>query len=143
MTGWYSPYATPYTTAADPGAATRDRAAAGPLPEDPDPGEPDDRAGLLAHRRARRRARARRLAIGAAGLAGLLIVWQLAAMLLNDDVALPSVTQTVAQFVHYLNRPYPAEGKPIWYDLYISLRRILIGFSIGVIGGVALGAAMS
>jgi ABC-type nitrate/sulfonate/bicarbonate transport system permease component len=58
-------------------------------------------------------------------------------------VALPSVSQTVAQFVHYLGRPYPARGKPLWFDLYISLRRILIGFLAGVIIGVAAGAAMS
>ena len=64
-------------------------------------------------------------------------------MVLGDQVALPSVTQTAAQFAHYLDRPYPAQGKPIWYDLYISLQRILIGFVIGVVAGIALGAAMS
>ena len=118
--------------------ATRER------PADPAGREDlDDRAELLAHRRARRRARSRRLATGAAGIAALLICWQLAAMILGDQVALPSVTQTVAQFVHYLGRPYPAQGKPIWYDLYISLRRILIGFVVGVLAGIALGAAMS
>ncbi|HMG64955.1 MAG TPA: ABC transporter permease [Streptosporangiaceae bacterium] len=131
---WYSPY----SAAADTAVATRDRPADAAGRE-----ELDDRAELLAQRRARRRARARRLATGAAGIAGLLILWQLAAMILGDQVALPSVTQTVAQFVHYLDRPYPAQGKPIWYDLYISLRRILIGFVIGVLAGIALGAAMS
>jgi ABC-type nitrate/sulfonate/bicarbonate transport system permease component len=103
----------------------------------------DDRAELLAHRRARRRARVRRLATGAAGICVLLLLWQVAAMALGDQVALPSVSQTVAQFVHYFNRPYPAEGKPLWFDLYISLRRILIGFVIGVVGGIAIGSAMS
>ena len=103
----------------------------------------DDRAELLAHRRARRRARLRRLATGAAGICALLLLWQIAAMALGDQVALPSVSQTVAQFVHYLNHPYPAEGKPLWFDLYISLRRILIGFVIGVAGGIAIGSAMS
>jgi NitT/TauT family transport system permease protein/taurine transport system permease protein len=49
----------------------------------------------------------------------------------------------VAQFAHYLVRPYPAQGKPLWFDLYISLRRILIGFLAGVTIGVAVGAAMS
>ena len=131
---WYSPY----SAAADTAVATRDRPADAAGRE-----ELDDRAELLAQRRARRRARARRLATGAAGIAGLLILWQLAAMILGDQVALPSVTQTVAQFAHYLDRPYPAQGKPIWYDLYISLRRILIGFVIGVLAGIALGAAMS
>ena len=103
----------------------------------------DDRAELVAQRRARRRARTRRVATGGAGIAALLLLWQAAAMILADQVALPSVTQTVAQFAHYLNRPYPAQGKPLWFDLYISLRRILVGFVIGVAAGVALGSAMS
>jgi NitT/TauT family transport system permease protein/taurine transport system permease protein len=102
-----------------------------------------ERADLLAHRQAVRRARITRVAIGVAGLAALLVLWQVAAMILRDNVALPSVSQTAAQFAHYLFRPYPAEGKPLWFDLYISLRRILIGFIIGVTVGVALGAAMS
>jgi NitT/TauT family transport system permease protein/taurine transport system permease protein len=103
----------------------------------------DDRAELVAQWRARRRARTRRIATGAAGIGALLLLWQAAAMILADQVALPSVTQTVAQFVHYLNRPYPAQGKPLWFDLYISLRRILVGFVIGVAAGVAVGSAMS
>jgi len=100
-------------------------------------------AELLAHRQAGRRARIRRVATGAAGLAALLVLWQVGAALLQDQVALPSVGQTAAQFGHYLVRPYPAQGKPLWFDLYISLRRILIGFVIGVTIGVAVGAAMS
>ena len=102
-----------------------------------------ERADLLAHRQARRRARIRRVATGAAGLVALLVLWQVGAAILGDQVALPSVSQTVAQFVHYLGRPYPAQGKPLWFDLYISLRRILVGFVIGVTIGVAVGAAMS
>ena len=102
-----------------------------------------ERADLLAHRQAGRRARIRRVATGAAGLGALLVLWQVGAAILGDQVALPSVSQTVAQFVHYLWRPYPAQGKPLWFDLYISLRRILVGFVIGVTIGVAVGAAMS
>ena len=106
-------------------------------------GELAERADLLAHRQATRRARAGRAATGAAGLAALLVLWQVGALILGDQVALPSVSQTAAQFAHYLARPYPAQGKPLWFDLYISLRRILIGFVIGVTTGVAVGAAMS
>lgn len=102
-----------------------------------------DRADLLAHRRARRRARTTRLLTGLAGLASLILIWQLAAVIIGDQVALPSVSQTVQQFAHYLSRPYPAEGKPLWFDLYISTQRVLIGFAIGVTVGVALGAVMS
>ena len=112
-------------------------------PDSDEDSELAERAELLAHRQARRRARLRRVATGAAGLAGLLALWQLAAAALGDQVALPSVSQTVAQFAHYLGRPYPAQGKPLWFDLYISLRRILIGFVAGVTIGVAVGAAMS
>jgi len=117
------------------------RAPGPPGPAGPD--DLDDRAELVAQRRARRRARTRRVVTGAVGIGALLVLWQAAAMILADQVALPSVTQTVAQFAHYLNRPYPAQGKPLWFDLYISLRRILVGFVIGVAAGIALGSAMS
>ena len=102
-----------------------------------------ERAELLAHRQAVRRARLRRLSTGLAGLAVLLALWQVSAAFLGDQVALPTVNQTVEQFVHYLGRPYPALGKPLWFDLYISLRRILVGFVVGVAIGVAVGAVMS
>jgi ABC-type nitrate/sulfonate/bicarbonate transport system permease component len=105
--------------------------------------EQDDRADLAAYRQARRRARTRRLVTGAAGLIGLAVVWQVAAMLIGDAVFLPTVTQTVHAFLHYWDRPYPSQGKPLWYDAVTSLRRIVIGFAIGVVAGVTLGAAMS
>src|SRR5580704_2880231 len=113
---------------------------------EPDGAELDERAGrddLAAYRRGRRRARTRRLATGAAGLVGLGVAWQIAASILRDPVFLPSVTQTVATFLHYDDRPYPAQGSPLWYDALTSLRRILIGFGIGVAVGVVLGSAMS
>jgi len=105
--------------------------------------EQDDRADLAAYRQARRRARTRRLATGAAGLIGLAVAWQIAATLIGDAVFLPSVTQTVHAFLHYWDRPYPSQGKPLWYDAVTSLRRIVIGFAIGVAAGVTLGSAMS
>jgi ABC-type nitrate/sulfonate/bicarbonate transport system permease component len=103
----------------------------------------DERADLAAYRRARRRARTRRLGTGALGLAVLAVIWQVVAMIINDQIFLPSVAQTAASFAHYFNRPYPAQGKPLWYDALISLRRILIGFTIGTAAGVTLGMAMS
>ena len=103
----------------------------------------DERADLAAYRRAGRRARTRRLGTGALGLAVLVVLWQLVAMLIGDPVFLPSVSQTVASFAHYFAHPYPAQGKPLWYDALTSLRRVLIGFALGAVIGVALGAAMS
>jgi NitT/TauT family transport system permease protein/taurine transport system permease protein len=117
-----------------------------------DPGEPadlisaeddDERADLHAYRQARRRARARRFGIGALGLTALVVLWQVLAMLISDPVFLPSVSQTVASFAHYLTHPYPSQGKPLWYDAATSLRRVLIGFAAGAAIGVALGAGMS
>ena len=73
-----------------------------------------DRADLAAYRRSRRHARLRRLGTGAAGLIGLAVVWQIAATFIRDPVFLPSVTQTVSTFLHYLDRPYPSQGSPLW-----------------------------
>jgi NitT/TauT family transport system permease protein/taurine transport system permease protein len=106
-------------------------------------GDQDERADLAAYRRSRHRARARRLGTGALGLAVLVVLWQLVAMLISDPVFLPSVSQTVASFAHYFAHPYPSQGKPLWYDALTSLRRVLIGFALGAAIGVALGAGMS
>ena len=103
----------------------------------------DERFDLAEHRSAVRRSRARRLGIGAAGLILVLLLWQAVSGILHDTVILPSVGQTARTFVHYLNRPYPSQSKPLGEDLAISLQRILIGFAIGAALGVALGAAMS
>jgi ABC-type nitrate/sulfonate/bicarbonate transport system permease component len=102
----------------------------------------DEADELAAYRHARQRARTRRLATGAAGLLVLAIIWQVAAMLANS-VFLPSVTQTIQTFVHYIDRPYPSQGSPLWLDAVVSLRRILVGFGIGAAAGIVLGATMS
>jgi ABC-type nitrate/sulfonate/bicarbonate transport system permease component len=103
----------------------------------------DERADLAAYRRTRRRARTSRLGTGALGLAILVVLWQIVAMLIRDPVFLPSVSQTVASFAHYFTHPYPSQGKPLWYDALTSLRRVLIGFAAGSAIGVTLGAGMS
>jgi ABC-type nitrate/sulfonate/bicarbonate transport system permease component len=113
-------------------------------PADPIPVQDhDERAGLHAYRQARRRARTRRLGTGALGLAVLVALWQVIAMLISDPVFLPSVSQTAASFAHYLTHPYPSQGKPLWFDAATSLRRVLIGFAAGAAIGVTLGAGMS
>jgi ABC-type nitrate/sulfonate/bicarbonate transport system permease component len=108
-----------------------------------DGADADDRFDLAVHRRDVRRARARRIGTGAAGLVVLLLLWQGAAAILHDAVILPSVTQTARSFAHYLTRPYPSQSKPLADDLLISLQRIMVGFAIGTVLGVAAGSAMS
>jgi hypothetical protein len=116
MTGWPTPgYGVvderpPTGDAIPPGAGEEGG------PGFPEPGENAGRDDLAAYRRARRRARTRRLATGAAGLIGLAVVWQVAATIIRDPVFLPSATQTVRTFWHYLDRPYPSQGSPLWYD---------------------------
>ena len=102
----------------------------------------DETLDLAAERQVRRRAHGRRVLAGATGLVGLLAAWQIGAVLLGDAVILPSVTETASSFAHYLTHPYPSQSPPLWQDLLISLRRILVGFVFGVAGGVTIGAAM-
>jgi hypothetical protein len=133
-----APSADPSALSGQPG-----RADLAPTAEPGSQADQAERAGLAAYRRARRQERIRRLGTGALGLAVLAGIWQLVAALLHDPVFLPSVSQTAASFAHYFNRPYPAQGKPLWLDALTSLRRILIGFTTGTALGVALGTAMS
>ena len=102
-----------------------------------------DQEELAEYRKERRQARTRRLLTGFGGIVVILAAWEVAALALNDPIVLPTVTATVHAFFHYFNHPYPAQAPPLWFDLVVSLRRILIGFVIGVVLGVGLGAAMS
>ena len=103
----------------------------------------NDQEELAEYRRERRQARTRRLLTGLGGIVVILAAWEIAALALGDAVILPTVTATVQAFFHYFNHPYPAQAPPLWFDLVVSVRRILIGFVIGVVLGVGLGAAMS
>lgn len=70
--------------------------------------------------------------------------WYLvAAFVVKDAVFLPTPGATVRALVDYWNKPYPAQGRSLSYDIYISLRRILIGFSLGTCIGVVIGGLMA
>ncbi len=102
----------------------------------------DDATDLAFARQLRRRAQLRRVLIGTSGVAGFVVLWEIAALILNDSVIFPTVTQTAHTFAHYFNHRYPSLSPPLWQDLLISLRRILVGFVIGVTAGVLIGALM-
>src|SRR5450759_1135011 len=101
MSGWHSAPLSAIAVLED------DVPAAGAADHD----ELEERADRLAQRQARRRCHARRVTTGVAGLVTLLLLWQVAAIILKDQVALPSVGQTVQQFAHYFGRPLPAQGQ--------------------------------
>ena len=77
-----------------------------------------------------------------AGLAMAAVVWEVAAAIIADSTILPTVQATVSTFFQYIGQPYPSESDPLWQDILVSTERILIGFCLGTIAGVALGSLM-
>lgn len=125
------------------GRAGAEAALAAPGAADTAEWQPDEETlDLAARRRQVRRARVQRTALRLTGVFLLLAVWEIAALILNDSHFLPTVTSVVSTFFQYLNKPYPAASDPLWKDLVVSARRILIGFVLAVFGGVLIGAAM-
>jgi ABC-type nitrate/sulfonate/bicarbonate transport system permease component len=102
----------------------------------------DEGFDLDAERRARRQRRLRHLGMTVAGLALATAAWEVASLIVDDPVMLPSVQSTVSTFVHYFNTPYPSASDPLWEDLLISTKRILVGFVIGTVAGILLGSLM-
>ncbi|TWP34448.1 ABC transporter permease [Leekyejoonella antrihumi] len=86
----------------------------------------------------------RRRYLSVVSIVGALVIWELIAVLIvRDPVFLPTPIATVGALIHYWDRPYPSQGKPLWYDTYISLIRILVGFAIGTIIGIIIGGLMA
>jgi NitT/TauT family transport system permease protein/taurine transport system permease protein len=104
--------------------------------------ERGDGADFRADRRRGRRDRRRGRLLKITGVVLVLAAWEIASFAVGDSVVLPSVQATAHTFVHYFNRPYPATSDPLWEDMVVSGRRILIGFVIGVGVGVLVGSAM-
>jgi len=85
-----------------------------------------------------------RFLYGALGIAIALGIWELLAALKGDPVLLPNVQDTARTFWDYLGRPYPAVGgKTLWQHALVSGGRILVGWSAGVVIGVAVGGLMA
>jgi ABC-type nitrate/sulfonate/bicarbonate transport system permease component len=102
----------------------------------------EETVDLRAQRRRARRARLRRTGLKLTGVLILLIAWEIGAAIVNDASILPTVQTTVHTFFHYINRPYPTASDPLWKDLVVSARRILIGFVFAAAGGILIGCAM-
>lgn len=102
----------------------------------------EDALGLRQDRRRRRQRHTRVTLLKLTGVLLVLFAWEIASLIVGDSVILPSVPTTIHTFFHYFNRPYPATSVPLWEDIVISGRRILIGFVIGVAGGVLIGSVM-
>ncbi len=71
-------------------------------------------------------------------------LWQLAAMLvIRDPVLLPTPIETGDTLLRYLRTPYPTDGETLIGHAVTSCLRILIGFTIGTVIGIAVGALMA
>jgi NitT/TauT family transport system permease protein len=70
----------------------------------------------------------------------LLILWQIAAVWLNQPWIFPPVTRVIDQLVHPLREHY-ASGS-LLSNTFISLLRVLLGFLLAAVAGIGLGIAM-
>jgi NitT/TauT family transport system permease protein len=75
-----------------------------------------------------------------AGPVILLLIWQAAAHYYNQPWIFPSVTRVLSQLAHPLRQHY-ASGSLLSNTL-ISLLRVILGFSLAAVVGVALGIVM-
>ena len=83
------------------------------------------------------------LAISLASVVLGVVVWQAAALLINDKVLLPTPVSTAAVLIRYLQSPYPANGETLIGHALVSLGRVLGGFAIGSVIGIGIGALMA
>jgi ABC-type nitrate/sulfonate/bicarbonate transport system permease component len=84
-----------------------------------------------------------RVLMGLIGIAGIITIWWIAALVISDKVILPSPADTGRILFRYLSRPYPARGDTLPENMLSSLSRILVGFGWGAVAGIMLGAIMS
>lgn len=81
---------------------------------------------------------------GLLGIAIVLVLWEVFAYLQDDAVIMPTVQSTAQTFADYLTTKYPAVvGKTLWEHALVSVARIGVGWSLGVVIGVAIGGVMA
>lgn len=74
-------------------------------------------------------------------LALVVVVWGIVSLLLNDQNLLPTPVAVASRFVDLLSTG--PGGKSLGQNALVSVERILIGWGIGVVGGVVLGTIMA
>jgi NitT/TauT family transport system permease protein len=70
----------------------------------------------------------------------LLVIWQIAAVWLNQPWIFPPVTSVIDQLVHPFRRHY-ASGS-LLSNTFVSLLRVLLGFLLAAVAGIGLGVTM-
>jgi NitT/TauT family transport system permease protein len=68
------------------------------------------------------------------------LIWQIAAVWLNQPWIFPPVTRVIEQLVHPFREHY-ASGS-LLSNTFVSLLRVLLGFLLAAVAGISLGIAM-
>lgn len=86
---------------------------------------------------------ARSRALSIASVIGGVLLWQAAALVINDPVLMPGPLATIEVFIRYLSKPYPSNGETLIGHTIVSLGRVIAGFAIGAAVGIPVGALMA
>jgi len=81
------------------------------------------------------------LSLRAASILILLFIWWLAATLIHDPEILPGPLAVARDIASILSSPGP-EGESAWFDIGITLARIVVAFFVAMLAGIGLGLAM-
>jgi taurine transport system permease protein len=88
-------------------------------------------------------ARHQRALMTVLGLTIFVVAWELGALYVDDPITLPTPTDTASTWFYYMGHPYPTMGYPLWEHGLLSIQRILMGFGLGTVTGILLGALMA
>ncbi|HTV30443.1 MAG TPA: ABC transporter permease [Xanthobacteraceae bacterium] len=86
-------------------------------------------------------ARLKNIGLRASSIIALLLLWWVAARLMNDTEVLPQPLAVARTIVADFKSPGP-EGESAFYDIGITLARIFVAFAASMIAGIGIGLAM-
>jgi NitT/TauT family transport system permease protein len=85
--------------------------------------------------------RLKSIAIRASSILVLLVLWRLAAMLMNDPQILPGPLVIGRTILADFKTPGP-EGESAYFDIGITLARIFVAFAASMVAGIGIGLTM-
>ncbi|MEO8921708.1 MAG: ABC transporter permease [Caldimonas sp.] len=82
--------------------------------------------------------------VSSISLFGGLVVWEVLALwVVRDPVLLPTPIDTIRTLIRYLGAPYPTDGETLLGHTLTSLVRVFVGFALGSLIGITIGAFMA
>src|SRR6185437_14959007 len=83
----------------------------------------------------------RTLSLRVASILILIFLWWVGAALIHDPEILPGPLAVARTLASILTSPGP-EGESAWFEIGITLARIVVAFLAAMLGGIGLGLAM-